>query len=129
MARTRLIALAVVALVGALLLALVPPAAQGQGRRGAPPRTPTGLAPRGPDGKPDFSGFWDWPHAPGQPARGATVFDKSRFAPFVPGGEALFYEPRTGDPRHDEPRAFCMPSGFPSNLFGRLRVSCWMRNN
>ena len=39
-------------------------------------------------------------------------------APFVSGGEALFYEPRTGDPRHDEPRAFCMPSGFPSAFLG-----------
>jgi hypothetical protein len=39
-------------------------------------------------------------------------------APFKPGGEALFYEPRTGDPYHDEPRAFCLPSGFPSGLFG-----------
>ena len=39
-------------------------------------------------------------------------------APFKPGGEALFYEPRTGDPYHDEPRAFCLPSGFPSALFG-----------
>ena len=50
---------------------------------------------------------------------GATVFDRAKMAPFKPGGEALFYEPRTGDPRHDEPRAFCMPSGFPvSVLFG-----------
>ena len=43
-------------------------------------------------------------------------------APFVPGGEALFYEPRTGDPRHDEPRAFCMPSGFPSAFLGPYPV-------
>src|SRR6266581_2128688 len=50
--------------------------------------------------------------------RGATVFDKAKMAPFAPGGEALFYEPRTGDPRHDEPRAFCMPSGFPSAFLG-----------
>lgn len=73
-------------------------------------------APRGADGKPDFTGFWDNPHTPGGPL--VSVFDERNFAPFVPGGEALFYEPRTGDPRHDEPRAFCMPSGFPSGFFG-----------
>jgi hypothetical protein len=73
--------------------------------------------PRTAEGKPDFSGMWDNPKAPG--AKGAaTVFDRSQMAPFVPGGEALFYEPRTGDPRRDEPRAFCMPSGFPSAFLG-----------
>ena len=46
----------------------------------------------------------------------ATVFDKAKMAPFVPGGEALFYEPRTGDPKHDEPRDFCMPAGFPASV-------------
>ena len=77
--------------------------------------------PRMPDGKPDFSGFWSNPTQPG--ARGtATVFTKAKMAPFLPGGEALFYEPRTGDPRHDEPRAFCMPSGFPSGFFGPYPV-------
>jgi uncharacterized protein DUF6152 len=35
--------------------------------------------------------------APGQLTR-----RRKRFAPFKPGGEP-FYEPRTGDPRHDEP--------------------------
>jgi len=85
-----------------------------QARQGQPPPR---SVPRLPDGKPDFSGFWSNPVQPG--ARGtATVFTKSKMAPFVPGGEALFYEPRTGDPRHDEPRAFCMPSGFPSGFFG-----------
>ena len=28
----------------------------------------------------------------------------------------MFLEPRTGDPRHDEPRDFYMPSGFPSGM-------------
>jgi hypothetical protein len=77
--------------------------------------------PRIADGKPDFSGMWDNPKEPG--ARGAaTVFNRAKMAPFVPGGEALFYEPRTGDPRHDEPRAFCMPSGFPSAFLGPYPV-------
>jgi hypothetical protein len=82
---------------------------------------PSGKIPRTAAGKPDFTGFWEHPQRPGAPF-GATVFDRSKMAPFVPGGEALFYEPRTGDPRHDEPRAFCMPSGFPSNLFGPYPV-------
>ncbi len=75
-------------------------------------------APRTAEGKPDFSGFWTSPRQPGAKGGGATVFTKEKMAPFKPGGEALFYEPRTGDPRHDDPRAFCMPSGFPSAFFG-----------
>jgi hypothetical protein len=73
---------------------------------------------RMPDGKPDFSGFWSNPARPGARGGGALTFSKEKMAPFKPGGEALFYEPRTGDPRHDEPRAFCLPSGFPSGFFG-----------
>ena len=79
-------------------------------------------SPRTPNGKPDFSGFWSQPrHVVPRPG-GATTFTKEKMPPFVPGGEALFYEPRTGDPRHDEPRAFCQPSGFPSAFFGPYPV-------
>src|SRR4051812_25189013 len=82
------------------------------------PAKSTAAIPRTADGKPDFSGMWDTPRRASGPMRGpATIFARSKFPPFKPGGEA-FYEPRTGDPRKDEPRAFCMPSGFPSAFLG-----------
>lgn len=74
--------------------------------------------PRMADGKPDFTGIFQWPTAlPGaEKGKGsATIFDRKNFAPLKPGGEA-FLEPRTGVPRHDEPRDFCMPAGFPGNM-------------
>jgi hypothetical protein len=89
-------------------------------------QTPTQAAgvqiPRGADGKPDFTGMWDNPKPTTGATGAATVFDRTKMAPFKPGGEALFYEPRTGDPRHDEPRAYCMPSGFPSAFLGPYPV-------
>jgi hypothetical protein len=88
----------------------------------APARAASGQIPRSADGKPDLSGMWDNPKPVEGGTGAATVFDKSKMAPFKPGGEALFYEPRTGDPRHDEPRAFCMPSGFPSAFLGPYPV-------
>jgi hypothetical protein len=73
--------------------------------------------------KPDFSGIYEWPKSPtGAKGRGsATIFDRRNFAPLKPGGE-LFIEPRTGDMRHDEPRDFCLPAGFPSGMLSANAV-------
>ena len=86
-------------------------------------QTQSANAPRTSSGKPDFSGFWSQPHhVEPRTGGGATTFTKEKFPPFVPGGEALFYKPYTGDPFLDEPRAFCLPSGFPSAYFGPYPV-------
>jgi hypothetical protein len=80
--------------------------------------------PRTSSGKPDFSGIYEWPKQLPDAERGggsATVFDRKLFAPFKPGGEA-FLEPRTGEPRHDEPRDFCLPAGFPSGMLSANAV-------
>ena len=83
----------------------------------------SGELPRTSDGKPDFSGFWSQPrHVEPRAGGGATTFTKEKMPAFVPGGEALFYKPHTGDPFLDEPRAFCLPSGFPSAYFGPYPV-------
>jgi hypothetical protein len=74
--------------------------------------------PRTADGKPDLNGMWTWPFGLPGDDRGAsfsTSFDKKYFAPLKPEGEPFFKAP-TGDPYLDEPRAFCMPSGFPSGM-------------
>lgn len=89
---------------------------QTKGKQAAPAKSTA--IPRTPDGKPDFNGTYEWPQAAAGTERcrcSATIFDRKKFAPLKPGGEA-FYEPHTGDPRHDEPRDFCMPAGFPSGM-------------
>jgi hypothetical protein len=86
--------------------------------------------PRTSSGKPDFSGIYEWPTAvDGMHGKGsATVFDRKYFPPLKPGGEA-FLEPRTGDPRHDEPRDFCLPAGFPSGMLSANAVRLVQNGN
>ena len=122
--RTRVWA-AAIAVAALVLMVVAVIAAQAPG---AKPQSASGAAPRTADGKPDFSGMWDNPKEAGSRAA-ATVFDRSKMAPFKPGGEALFYEPRTGDPRQDEPRAFCMPSGFPSAFLGPYPIQIVQNSN
>ena len=79
--------------------------------------------PRMPDGKPDFSGIYSPPatvNATGP--RGNLIFNADKMAPVKPGAESLLYEPRNGDPRHDEPRAMCLPAGFPSGMLYILPI-------
>ena len=98
--------------VVALALACVAGLIRSERRRSAAPRrvppTASRTSPALISGRPIFPG--------GERGRSnATTFDRKNFAPLKPGGEA-FLEPRTGDPRHDEPRDFCMPAGFPGGI-------------
>ena len=79
--------------------------------------------PRMADGKPDFTGVYTPPHAVNATGpRGELIFNEHNMAPFKPGGEELFYVPRTGDMRIDEPRAMCLPAGFPSGMLYILPI-------
>jgi hypothetical protein len=79
--------------------------------------------PRMSNGKPDFSGIYTPPstvNATGP--RGNLIFNADKMAPVRPGAESLLYEPRNGDVRHDEPRAACLPAGFPSGMLYILPI-------
>ena len=94
-------------------------------------QTSTPVIPRTADGKPDFTGTYQWPtYLPGAEhgKSSATTFDRKNFAPLKPGGEA-FLEPRTGDPRHDEPRDFCMPAGFPAGMLSANAMQFFQTKN
>ena len=112
----KFLASSVTAFLAALLVMPSAALSQAPAAKGGDVKVPR----RTPDGKPDFGGIWDYPKAIGQ-RDGATTFDQKLMAPLKPGGDP-FLEPRTGDPYHDEPRAFCFPSGFPSNMFAPYAV-------
>jgi len=79
--------------------------------------------PRMPDGRPDFSGIYTPPatvNATGP--RGNLIFNADKMAPVLPGAESLLYHERTGDARLDEPRAMCLPAGFPSGMLYILPI-------
>ena len=79
--------------------------------------------PRTANGKPDFSGIYTPPstvNATGP--RGNLIFNADKMAPVKPGAESLLYRQRTGDVRLDEPRAACLPSGFPSGMLYILPI-------
>ena len=111
-------ALVLIPTLGALVMnagTAVPAQAQAPGQATAIPRMS--------DGKPDFSGIYTPPstvNATGP--RGNLIFNADKMAPVKPGAESLLYRPRTGDARLDEPRAMCLPSGFPSGMLYILPI-------
>jgi len=79
--------------------------------------------PRTADGKPDFTGIYTAPAAVnGTGPRGDLIFNAHNMAPVKPGAESLLYVPRSGDTRIDEPRAMCLPAGFPSGMLYILPI-------
>src|ERR1700733_6359585 len=84
----------------------------------APPKTRA--LPRTLEGKPDLSGVWAGPAFSHKVGPGDTDTPQiTRYNPktyadlFRPGGKELFYQPWTGDLRHDDPQSVCLPVGFP----------------
>jgi hypothetical protein len=78
--------------------------------------------PRLANGKPNFAGVWAGPAfthvvGPGDTdTPRVTNFDRKKMAPFQPGAEARFFQPATGDVRHDDPTELCLPDGHPREV-------------
>lgn len=78
--------------------------------------------PRLANGKPNFTGVWAGPAfthvvGPGDTdTPRVTNFDRKKMAPFQPGAEARFFQPATGDVRHDDPTELCLPDGHPREV-------------
>jgi len=107
----------VVSLAAAVVVMTTAVPGQTAGAGQSPPNRPS--IPRTTDGKPDFTGIWAGPgftHRVGPndtDTPRVSNFDPKNFAPFKPGGEALFMQKETGDVLHDDPTARCLPDGFP----------------
>jgi len=78
--------------------------------------------PRAADGKPNFTGVWAGPgfsHVVGPndtDTPTVRAYDAKNFASYRPGGEALLRRKLTGNPRVDDPTAFCLPNGLTRQL-------------
>jgi hypothetical protein len=116
------------AVVIALFASVSLPPASAQEGAAAPTATEI---PRTPSGKPDLNGTWTWPFPLQGDDRGAsfsTSFDMKYFAPLKTDGEP-FFKPPVGDPFLDEPRAFCLPSGFPSGMLAGYPMQMFHTSN
>src|SRR5258706_15250012 len=72
---------------------------------------------------PDSAGISTQPSTVNATGQGGNLtFNAEKMAPVNPGAEGLLYEARNGDPRHDEPRAMCLPAGFPDGMLYILPI-------
>ena len=93
----------------------------GGGRGGGAPAVPAGPVVRGPDGKPDFTGYWTPPTTTNINQGGArgVILDEAG----AKGGKIPYnaeWEAKSADTAKnhmfDEPYAHCLPAGVPTNF-------------